>query len=505
MVFQCVIIIIVVTAWARSLFAYNPYSPIAGWTYYVEAARGLWSSTCQYRFFSYPNSCSSIDLWNGAGVNQQFKLISAGSGYFYLQTNCGNYLSYPSACSDTKTIDTWPQAGINQMFKIYKSEVSNFEFYIEAVGRDDCLYRYLSFPGTCSSNEPDHIDFWYATGVNQRFFLHPVSSANPPLHNPISNVPCPDPFAWRSKLPDKSPSSYLLQCTGGGLGLSYSATDRLEADSKLLYQGDCLGGVPASWASNTVNRWAPENYEYIENGVAYNFIFFADSQADGVHRLGWAMSASGASPGAWDLYSPSYLSLGGAPGGDIDGHVFEDPDTNRTYLIWKTDDNAVGSLTTRIWLQEIRFSIGSVSQLSSPVQILDSTGLWWAVSWVAGGSLVEGPEIVKRNGIYYLFFASGQYCQDTYKEGVARSSSIFGPYEKLGVPLLSNGIVGLGAFSGSSSYSQLVGPGHASFVSLGNDEWRIVYHASIGENCNRYAFVDRLVFGSDGWPLIDLD
>lgn len=75
---------------------------------------------------------------------------------------------------------------------------------------------------------------------------------------------------------------------------------------------------------------------------------------------------------------------------------------------------------------------------------MDSTGLWWVDSWVSGGSLVEGPEIVKRGSWYYLFFAAGKFCQDTYTEGVARSTSIWGPYEKLGVPILSNGIVGFG-------------------------------------------------------------
>ena len=40
---------------------------------------------------------------------------------------------------------------------------------------------------------------------------------------------------------------------------------------------------------------------------------------------------------------------------------------------------------------------------------------------IAGGSLIEGPELVHRGDYYYLFFAAGKYCQESYSEGVARS------------------------------------------------------------------------------------
>lgn len=62
---------------------------------------------------------------------------------------------------------------------------------------------------------------------------------------------------------------------------------------------------------------------------------------------------------------------------------------------------------------------GTVRQIGAPAKIMDSTGLWWVDSWVTGGSLVEGPEIVQANGYYYLFFAAGKYCQPSYSEGVA--------------------------------------------------------------------------------------
>lgn len=272
----------------------------------------------------------------------------------------------------------------------------------------------------------------------------------------------------------------------------------LEPGSTFNYIGDALGGSPAAWASAN-SRWAPENYESPDS--RYNYLFFADSQSDGIHRLGWVSSDSGANPNQYDHYASSCLDLGKQAGGDIDGHIFEDTD-GKTYLLWKTDDNAAGMSYTRIWMQQLQFSNGSVSQIGSPTIVLDSKGIWWIDSWVSGGSLVEGPEIVKNGKYYYLFFAAGRYCQDTYTEGVARSTSVWGPYEKMMSPVLSNGIVGKGKTS-SGSVVQLVGPGHASLTSTSNG-WRIVWHASLGENCDRYSFISKLSFGSDEWPYVDL-
>jgi len=127
----------------------------------------------------------------------------------------------------------------------------------------------------------------------------------------------------------------------------------------------------------------------------------------------------------------------------------------------------------------------------------DSTGLWWVSSFVPGGSLVEGPEIVRRGAYYYLFFASGKFCQDSYSEGVARATNVMGPYRKLGVPLLSTNMVGSGADG------KLVGPGHASYVKNKAGVWYATWHASEGHNCNRRAYVDALAWTVDGWPYVD--
>ena len=56
----------------------------------------------------------------------------------------------------------------------------------------------------------------------------------------------------------------------------------------------------------------------------------------------------------------------------------------------------------------------------------------------------------------------------------------------------------------SSAGEKQVGPGHASFVQRASDDaWFAVYHASPGNNCNRYAFTEQLKWSDDGWPYVD--
>ena len=83
-------------------------------------------------------------------------------------------------------------------------------------------------------------------------------------------------------------------------------------------------------------------------------------------------------------------------------HIFKDVD-GTTYLLWKTDDNSVGSRTTRLWGQQIAIRSGSVSLLGTRRQLMNSSGLWWVQSFIAGGSLIEGPELIHWGDYYYLF------------------------------------------------------------------------------------------------------
>ncbi len=76
----------------------SPYAPTVGWTYAIEAIRGSPWPACPYRFLSFPDSCDSVDLWRGAGVNQFWTIEAASSAdptVFHLRGSCGSYLRCP--------------------------------------------------------------------------------------------------------------------------------------------------------------------------------------------------------------------------------------------------------------------------------------------------------------------------------------------------------------------------------------------------------------------------
>ncbi len=96
-------------------------------------------------------------------------------------------------------VDLWPSAGVNQMFQFIPlpqaiDDGSMFQFYIAAVGRSTCPLKFLSFPVPCSSQSPDLIDLWNATGPEQTFRLFPMGSSQPKDVLVNTEGPCADPF-----------------------------------------------------------------------------------------------------------------------------------------------------------------------------------------------------------------------------------------------------------------------------------------------------------------------
>jgi beta-xylosidase len=95
--------------------------------------------------------------------------------------------------------------------------------------------------------------------------------------------------------------------------------------------------------------------------------------------------------------------------------------------------------------------------------------------------------------MYYLFY-SGNVYDYRYRTGVARASSLLGPYTKHGAPILANS-------------AQWVGPGHGSVVAVGAKDY-FVYHAwtNAGNGtqvaaAGRQVLVDRIDW-QGGWPVI---
>jgi beta-xylosidase len=112
-------------------------------------------------------------------------------------------------------------------------------------------------------------------------------------------------------------------------------------------------------------------------------------------------------------------------------------------------------------------------------------------------NVTEAPTLIKRNGLYHLFFSVGWYQsnkQDAcYAVCHAVSKSLYGPYVKDPEPLLK------------TVPDKLYGPGHQSLIKLKSGEWWMPYHGWNNEGEPRYGmnphgrmmYIDRLEWKGD--------
>ena len=121
------------------------------------------------------------------------------------------------------------------------------------------------------------------------------------------------------------------------------------------------------------------------------------------------------------------------------------------------------------------------------------------------GTLTEGTNIIRHGDYYYLVGSAGSCCEgerSTYRVVMARSKDLFGPYEdRYGKPALDNG------FSLMMERSpEVIGPGHnANFVTDDLGNWWMLYHGfdAADPDAGRKVYLDKIVWGADGWPAVD--
>ncbi len=109
----------------------------------------------------------------------------------------------------------------------------------------------------------------------------------------------------------------------------------------------------------------------------------------------------------------------------------------------------------------------------------------------------EGPHLMKKDGWYYLFLAEGG-TGDGHMESVARSRSLWGPYEHCPFhPILSR----------KRSWSFIQRSGHGKPVQLADGRWAMVYLCGRKTDgltlLGRETAVDPMEWTSEGWPMVN--
>lgn len=160
----------------------------------------------------------------------------------------------------------------------------------------------------------------------------------------------------------------------------------------------------------------------------------------------------------------------------IDAHVFQD--TDGQYYLYYVDFNR----GNEIW----------GGRLNEDMMSVDASSLQWMIvpdqSWETDqGRIVEGPEMLKHKGLYYLTYSGSHFESPEYAVGYATSSSPLGPWKKYQLnPIMQ-----------STSYAH--GTAHHCFTqSPDGSELFIVYHRhhSLTQTEPRQLAIDRAMFVS---------
>ena len=170
-------------------------------------------------------------------------------------------------------------------------------------------------------------------------------------------------------------------------------------------------------------------------------------------------------------------------GGSIDPDVFVD-EGGAAYLVWKSDDNAVGR-ATHLWAAPL--SAGATSA-GSPVHLLTHAGAWQ-------GPLIEGPAMVRADNRYYLFYGANNWASSAAGIGYATCASPLGPCED---------VTPSGAWL--ASYGSALGPSGPQIFRDASGQLRMAYHAwyqCVGgpPPCGRLLYIGTLAFRG-GRPIL---
>lgn len=173
---------------------------------------------------------------------------------------------------------------------------------------------------------------------------------------------------------------------------------------------DPLPSLPA-WASPG-HTWAPG---VVQVGQTFVMYYTVRDSASGRQCISVATSSVPAGPFTDTSAGPLVCQL--ANGGSIDPNPYVDP-SGSLYLLWKSDDNAIGQ-PTHLWGQ--RLTADGKALEGAPSLLLTESAAWQAPR-------AEGPSVVASGGRYYLFYGANNYDTASSGIGYATSSVLLGAY-----------------------------------------------------------------------------
>lgn len=288
-------------------------------------------------------------------------------------------------------------------------------------------------------------------------------------------------------------------------GLVAYATNRTEADGTHTHTPvstsrdgrhwttpvEAMPDAPPWARAGRPDIWAPEAMRI---GTRYVLFFSARhatrSRPDGLTLcIGAAVALQPTGP---FVPQSEPLTCGGEHG-VIDVSPFRDEDADadgngneRLWLIYKTDGNCCGVHTTFV-TQRLR---ADGLALTGPAHVL--AGARNDQPWE--GRVIEAPQLLRRDGQLWLFYAGNDYGNGAYATGYARCDSPLGPCHDAPENPILRSLPGT---------PPLVGPGHQSVFHHAGRDW-IAYHgwrAATGDHPRYRAMYVQPLDWRDGRPI----
>lgn len=223
-------------------------------------------------------------------------------------------------------------------------------------------------------------------------------------------------------------------------------------------------GESSVWATDSF--WAPCTVE--KDGKFY-FYYTANNPVanNGTNGIGVAVADTPGGPFI-DLVDYPIVDSHINDADPMDQQVFFDDD-GRIYLIWG------GSRVNIAPLNDDMMTVENWEDGSGAKDISPNEGFG------------EGSYMLKHDGTYYFMWSEGGYGTPDYRVAYAKSDSITGPFDRIGLIL-------------SKDETVADGPGHHSIIQDDDGQYYIVYHRRIiGDDVadNRVLAVDKLFFNED--------
>lgn len=396
---------------------------------------------------------------------QDLKVYASGLGAF----TAPNKINYYGSESILKVVGT---AVVNGK--------RNIHFYING----QHIHKILN--SGILTNNVDVILYGWNGDVHYADFHHsetptiPINRSSTAIASEGAGVVFADPFV----LNDTGPNYYCYATNTGGKHIPVkSTTDFINYTN----YPDALPGFPA-WSSGNPNYfWAPGVKKF---GNQYVMYYVNQSNTTKVKPNGTTYNVMGIGVATSSVPQGPYTHVGNNPlilrpdvWGAIDPEPFTDPISGKTYLLWKSDANAVGAVTQ---LFAVELSANGLALVGPSYTLM---------SFQQGATedvLIENPSIYfyEKEAKYYMIYSTHHWYSDDYNTGVAVSDNFLGPYTRL-----YNG-----AMLSKGHASNLKGPGGGSFFLTNGTDLGVIFHGRNGNGNQREFYIGDVEFDASGVP-----